>query len=45
MEAATDEATYRAALELLKQTTPEAQVALKETAKTAKARCIPTPVS
>jgi hypothetical protein len=41
LKAATDEPGYRAALELLKQTTPEAQVALKSIAKEAKARCVP----
>lgn len=39
--AAQDEPAYRAAVEQLKQLAPEAQVAMKEKAKEAKARCVP----
>lgn len=45
LTSAKDEPQYRAALELLKQTTPEAQVALKSVAREAKARCVPQPPS
>lgn len=40
---AQDEPSYRAAVELLKQVAPEAQVALKPVAVEAKARCVPAP--
>lgn len=42
---ATDEPSYRAAVALLKQLGPEAQVALKATGMEAKARCVPAKTS
>jgi hypothetical protein len=40
---AADEPSYRAAVELLKKAAPATQVALKDTAFAARARCIPQP--
>lgn len=42
---AQDEPAYRAAVELLKKLSPEAQVAIKPVAVAAKARCIPQPTA